>query len=380
MGKYWSIFFVIICIFTSCIRKGGGRVVMNDGVASIDSFSLQRIDTLTLHIGNRIKPIPTCSQLINDTTAAKYIILDEQKLNIFSLDADSLIAIIDVSKCGGLKNYSGFICASNGEFYLYDYKTKTIFEVTPDGSVSNACQIPENVVKVVSPEPIDGSRMIVEDGIAILSGIPLSDKQRFLEEDPISVSIDTRTGKIKTGAYFSDEYRNAFFGGLYFNTVYQCKGDNKKIVYSFPASNYIYRYDMDLNMVDSLYMGSRYTKEIKPCNSSPIGILSDKDKRLNYYIGENSYSVIAFDEINGLYYRIANHPRILERKDNYRMPFSIIVMDKNGNLLAETPIVEDYPNIVTVNSHVHRGGLIIQMITEDENEMKFVHYKLVPQL
>lgn len=376
--KNYTFSVVVTAVLTAC-SGGGGAIVVNDGIAATDSVSLQRIDTLTLHIGNRIRSIPTCSQLLDDSISAKYIILDEQKLNIFDLDADSLIEVVDVHKCGGLQNYSGFYCAPDGKKYLYNYGSKIFFELDTAGVVSKTYQIPENLLKKVSPEPIDGSRIIVENGTAILSGLPMSGKSRFYKEDPVSVMIDLQAGTIIPGASFSDEYSKAFFGGLYFNTIYQCKGDNKKIVYSFPASNYIYRYDTDLHMIDSLYMGSRYTKEIMPENSNPINILRDKDARLKYYLDENSYSVIAFDEYNGLYYRIANHPRKVDRGENYRHPFSIIVMDTEGNLISETPVVEDYYNIVTCNCHIYRGGLLLQLISEDEDEMKFVYYKLTPQ-
>ena len=324
----------VTAVLTAC-SGGGGAIVVNDGITATDSVSLQRIDTLTLHIGSRIRSRPACSQLLDDSISPKYIILDEQKLNIFELDTA--------------------------------------------GVVSKTYQIPENLLKEVSPEPIDGSRIIVENGTAILSGLPLSGKSRFYKEDPVSVMIDIQAGTIKPGASFSDEYSKAFFGGLYFNTIYQCKGDNKKIVYSFPASNYISRYDTDLCMIDSLYMGSRYTKEIKPDNSNPINLLRDKDARLKYYLDENSYSIIAFDEHNGIYYRIANHPLKIDRGENHRRPFSIIAMDSEGKLISETPVVEDYYNIVTPNCHVYQGGLLLQLISENKDEMKFVYYKLTPQ-
>lgn len=377
LRKYTFSFFVAT-ILSAC-NGSGGAIVVNDGIAATDSVSLQRTDTLTLHIGDRIRPIPTCSQLLEDSTSAKYIILDEQKLNIFDFDADSLIEVVDVHECGGLQNYSGFYCAPDGKKYLYNYGSKIFFEIGADGVISKTYRIPEDLLKKVSPEPIDGSRIIVENGKAILSGLPLSGKSRFYKEDPVSVAVDIQTGTIKPGASFSDEYSKAFFGGLYFNTIYQCKGDNQKIIYSFPASNYIYRYDTDLCLIDSLYMGSRYTKEIKPENSNPIAILRDKDARLKYYLDENSYSVIAFDLHNGLYYRIAHHPRRLTRNGNDRQPFSIIVMNSEGKLISETPVVEDYYNIVTTNCHVYRGGLLLQLVSEDENEMKFVYYKLTPK-
>ncbi|MCM1110722.1 MAG: DUF4221 domain-containing protein [Clostridium sp.] len=373
--KILSLLFCLLSfILTSC--NEGKYSVINNGIPASDSVSLQRIDTITLHIGNRIKPIPTCSQLLEDSISAKYIILDEQKLNIFDLDSDSLTAVIDVHECGSLTNYSGFTCAKDGRTFIYNYGSKTFFIVEADGSISKSYPMPEYILKHVSPEPIDGSHILVGNETAVLSGLPLSDKSRFSPEDPISVSIDLKTGDIIAGTSFSEEYTKAFFGGLYFNTIYQCQGDSNKIVYSFPASNYIYRYDTDLNLIDSLYMGSRYTKEINSYNSSPIEILSDKDKRLDYYVSEHSYSVVTYDEYNGLYYRIANHPRITNRKDNYRTPFSIIVMDKEGNLVTETPIVDDYLDIVTLNCHIFRGGLLMQKVTEDENEIQFIYYKL----
>ena len=368
-------YFGIISVLTSC-AGGGGSIVVNDGITAKDSTLLQRVDTLTLHIGNRIKPIPTCSQLLEDSCCAKYIILDEQKLNIFDFDADSLMTKIDVHDCGSLNNYSGFHCEPDGKTYLYNYGDKRLSVVDANGTVTKFYYMPEDIIKIVSPEPIDGSHIIVENGNAILSGLPLSRKTRFSKEDPISLRIDLQSGNVTSGAAFSDEYNKAFFGGLYFNTIYQCKGDNNHIVYSFPASNYIYRYDSNLCLIDSIYMGSRYTKEIKPCNLSLIEAIKDKDKRLEYFISENSYSITAFDQQNGLYYRIANHPRVIERNGNYRTPFSIIVMDTEGNLLSETPIVDDYYNIVTPNCHVYKGGLLLQLVSDDEDEIKFVYYKL----
>lgn len=369
-------FFYIISVLTSCIGDRGS-IIVNDGIASNDSVSLQRVDTLTLHIGNRIKPIPTCSQLIDDSCNVKYIILDARKLNVFDFEADSLIAKVDVKSCGNLRDYSGFYCAPDGKSYLFNYGDKRLSVIDDNGTVSKVYYIPEDILKDVSPEPIDGSHIIVGNGNAILSGLPLSGKTRFSKEDPISLKIDLQSGTVTQGAAFSDEYNKAFFGGLYFNTIYQCKGDSSRIVYSFPASNYIYRYDANLSLIDSLYMGSRYTKEIKPCGLSFLEAIKDKDKRLDYYISENSYSNIAFDQQHGLYYRIANHPRIIERKGNFRTPFSIIVMDTDGNLLAETPIVDDYYNIVTLNSHVYKGGLLLQLISDDEDVIKFVYYKLI---
>lgn len=142
--KKYTFSVVVTIVLTAC-SGSGGAIVVNDGIAATDSVSLQRIDTLTLNIGSRIRPIPTCSQLLDDSVSPKYIILDEQKLNIFDLDADSLIEVVDVHECGSLQNYSGFYCAPDGKKYLYNYGSKIFFELDTAGVVSKTHQIPDNI-------------------------------------------------------------------------------------------------------------------------------------------------------------------------------------------------------------------------------------------
>ena len=75
-----------------------------------------------------------------------------------------------------------------------------------------------------------------------------------------------------------------------------------------------------------------------------------------------------------MYYRIAQHPLLDWDGGNFVKPFSIIVMNEEGELLCETPIVEDYSSLNLHNMHVTEEGLLIQRKTKDENVIEFVKY------
>lgn len=165
-----------------------------------------------------------------------------------------------------------------------------------------------------------------------------------------------------------------YFGGLYMNFINDCIDSDGRIVFSFPASNYIYRYNNQLQFIDSLYMGSRYINEITGLPYPSLNFLKNKDERVRYYLSQSSYSRIIYDKYNNLYYRIAHSPAKSGDEDYIVKPLSIIVMTTDGELVTETPIEKDYRNIITPNAHITKHGLIMQKRNENEDESKLEFY------
>lgn len=361
-------------LFSQCSSKDA-FIVENQGSPAMDSLAMQCVDTIELHIGERIRPIPSSSQIIENESETKYAILDENRIALFDLLDDSTLTEIDLKECSPLKNYSGFQILNNDSIFVYNYSKKICYLTNWNGKVLNSQAIPEKLTKMISPEALSCTPPLHPDGKIIISGTPISHSVTN-GEDPISISWDYKSHEMTPFASYSDEYTKAYFGGIYFNTIYQCCDDSDLIAYSFPASNNIYRYNSNLEFLDSLYMGSRYTSQIVSQNGNVLDFLSDKDRRLEYFLNQSSYGQVFFNPTTKQYYRIAEQPLDELDSDKQRKPFSIIVMDKNGHLLTETPILNIDRTLINANSHIYKDGLIIQLESEDENIIKFVYYKM----
>ncbi len=376
MNKIVVIMFTIFLTMAvaSCSKQEGNHVVMNMGPFTSDSVKLCKYDTIfDIHIGERVDPRPLRSQLIDLKDNSIYYILDEQKLYSYDLKGDSLISTVDLKKCGTLNNYSGFIIHNDDSLFVYDYKKKELFLLN-DNHILKTFNLQNKGVEV-SPEALSETPIVVSGENVIMSGIPISGKNRLTVNDPISLSLNMKDGSVKYGAHMSDDYSKGYFGGVYYNTIYQCKDSQNRIVYSFPASNYIYRYNNNLELLDSLYMGSRYTRKIESTEVPTLKFLKNEEERLNYYAYQDSYANVIFDPLRDVYYRIAQHPS-MDKDKPFPKPFSIIAMDKNGKIISETSVLGKNEKYNTGNMHVCKEGLLIQEKQDDENIIRFHLFKL----
>lgn len=375
MGKVKLVGYICsFVLFAFSCNKNNSYEIRNEGTYCKDSISLHKIDShVTLNIGDKIDPMPLKTQLYMDDGLLEYMILDEKKLFIFDIYADTLLKTIKIKNCGNLMNYSGFRYVNKDSILVYDYKDKIMRIIDSESKISRTYRLHENANKI-SPEALSYSQILINGNKAFLSGIPISKASRLYDTDNISVSVDMADGKLKYGAHFSDEYSKGFFGGVYYNMIYHCMDANNRIIYSFPASNYIYRYDTNLVLIDSLYMGSRYTGNIKCAQEPTLKFMRDEDERIKYFATQDSYSNILYDQYRKTYYRIAEHPTKEHVEDFFPKPFSIIVMNEQGELITETPVIREKYN--TGNIHVVKDGIIIQKYTENENLIQFDLFRI----
>lgn len=376
---FYSVILIITSLFTfsSCGEKQP-YIVVNNGHFSTDSIELYRLDTvISLSISDQIYPRPYRTQLYSDSCNTYYLLLNERTLYFFNLNDNSLCKTITFNNCGSLSNYSGFSFINPDSIFTYNYGTKELFLNDSTGIVIKKYDLKsENSDNIVSPEALNYSPIIISNQNAILSGTCLNSKSRLSKDDNISALVNLSNDNISYGAHYADVYSKGFFGGVYMNSIYHCKDNKNRIVYSFPASNYIYRYDSKLNYIDSLYMGSRYTDIISSSHEPTFMFMSDKKERINYYVHQHSYGEINYDKYRDIYYRIARHPLNNYDGQNMRKPFSIIAMKPDGTIISETPILTDYSELLTSNIHVTPLGLIIQKESKDENVLEFILYNI----
>ena len=360
--------FVFLIVVIHACKNNSGYAVRNEGVCAKDSTKLILSDSIiTLHIGEVINPLSLRTQMRSDSVIT-YMICDNNHIYSFDLDKDSLIDDISLDNCGKINNYSGFTFLNRDSIFVYNYGNSTLYTVDHQGDIKTSTDL-ASYIAPVSPEALVYSPILFVDDNIIMTGTPLSANTRMTENDPISLTLNLSTQKVNLGAHFSDEYSKGYFGGVYFNSISHCIDNNNYVVYSFPASNYIYRFNSNLEFVDSLYMGSRYTDNIESTEEPSLQLLKNKDARLKYYKSQDSYDRIIFDSYRNLYHRIAMHKTSFD--EITPKPFSIITMTTDGNIINETPIFTDR-NLIAPNTHVVPKGLIIQRKSSDENLINFI--------
>lgn len=366
---------IIICALSSCSGKSD-FVVRNSGQFSNDSTTLYLSDSIIdLTIGERVSPVPNSAQTIEAEDGERFLILDENTIYSFDLENDSLVASLKIKNCGGLNDFSGFTVLNQDSILIYNYARGALYLLNGQSKVLN--EFPVNKFREsVSPEALVSSPVLFTDGIVILSGVPISSKSRLGEDDNVSLSVNIADGTITPGARFSNEYSEGFFGGVYYNFINHCLDNDGRIVFSFPASNYIYRYNNKLEFIDSLYMGSRYTGEIECAPDPTILNMRDKDGRIQYFLSQDSYGSIKYDKYRNVYYRVAEHPLSGWTGGKFSKPFSLIAMKPDGEIISETPIISDKESLLRFSLFVTREGLIIPQTTNNENIIRFRLFKL----
>ncbi len=371
-------FFIFALILTlSACNHNSSLAIKNEIISCNDSTTLFRDwKIIQYNIGDYINPKPLSSQIYENDSKEEYIIMDDNKL--YCCTHDSASHIFDISKCGNLNNYSGFLY-SHDTIFVYNYKEKMLYMLDSD------CNIKKNwILKSshesnqykVDAEAIVSSPIIFNYPYVYLSGSRLGQIPLNKREDlSLSCRINIENGEIIYGGMYPEQYSMADFGGVYFNQIYHTYVETEEnLVLSFPADHHIYIYSKDLKMIKKYYMGSRYSNSINSSSYNTLEVFKDKELRIEYFISQNSYGNILYDKYRDVFYRIAKHPLTKWDGKTFIKPFSIIVMNRNGKLISETPILKDYATLNLGNIHVTEKGLLIQKMSKNENVIEFVNY------
>ena len=386
-GKILSVILIFLFLFSSC-KKRIERVINYSPRVVTDSTLINKDSSLRIiSVGEKISYHPLVSQIYERNNIVEYILLDGNDLHIFNYYSGFLNRSISINSsiengCGILNNYSGFYFHSSDSIFIYNYKMKMVFLIDSVSNIKNRWNILDKQLAKypVDPEALTSSPIIYENGYLLLSGSGLGQPDDATGKNkPVSCLININTNSMEYIMGYPEQYRKGNFGGVYFNTVYHTKGDDISVLYSFPADHYVYRLNFKLLELDTIYAGSRNIKHIESSSSSPLSIYIDKDKRIAYFVGQPSYSNIIYDKYRKLYHRIASIPLIDWKKTDigFRKPFSIITIDRNGKILSETPIFNDFKNLNLTNMHVVPDGIIIQTVNnDDEHKIYFNLYKI----
>lgn len=147
--------------------------------------------------------------------------------------------------------------------------------------------------------------------------------------------------------------------------------------------NYIYSMCMDKNLqvtnynkkLVNVWAASKYdTKKIK---SLRLNNTDEEDTK--YFLQTTMYKHIIYDKFRDIYYRFALHPiDDVGNKWEHGKPFSIIILDKNFQIIGESDIFKEKGIYYYTNFFVAPEGLYISNNHEDNPNLKedLISFKL----
>ena len=352
----------------SCSERRVISISPQDQICN-DSTMLAITDTIILTIDSAMNPMPFVSQIFTQNGNDHYFVLDNRKLYDYNLDQKILESIHTLDTLPPLDNLSGFRILDDGAVY-YDYKSGSVFILNSEGTIIN--MIPINFDHGIDCWGISGTEVIGNNDVVYLSGPP-SKASGFVEDyNNTTLFINPKSKTVKVGGKRSDIYRDFSLGRDYYWRVFHTIDDEGKLYISLPGSTEVYVFDEEMNLIREFTMNSRYNTSLME---------SDKDmthtEEKKYYLSQDSFGTIAYDPNSDLIYRIATHPYSHNNMDGKTLkPFSILVADKDGKIVTETPIINTDNSMYYDVMFATSKGLYMQIDSEDENLIKFVIFKL----
>jgi hypothetical protein len=169
-------------------------------------------------------------------------------------------------------------------------------------------------------------------------------------QSPVKIIIDTAKREIQpfNFTYSIDISAADYFArnsnGFSFNLSHFF--DGKNILLSFADREEIYVTDVSGTLIRTVPAKSRYINNVKTFR--PSKDFASMPEFLKYECEHPFYGSIIYDKYREVYYRIAYPPTEMENDVNYldawrfgRKEFSVIIMDKEFNIIGET-VFKDY--------------------------------------
>lgn len=316
-----------------------------------------------------MNPMPFVSQIITKNGNDHYYALDNHKLFDYNLQFNTLDTIYTLDNLPLLDNLSGFSLWDGGILF-YDYKSSNVLISNKEDTTIK--KIPISLDQGIDCWGISGTEVLGNDKVIYLSGPPKKESGFKEDYNNTTISINPMSRKINVGGKRSDIYREYLLGKDYFWRVYHTMDEDNNLYVSIPGSTDIYVFDSGLNLVREFTMSSRYNQMLQEAEPD----LSHMEEK-KFYLFQDSFGPITYDTASGLLYRIATHPFTRDNITGMTLkPFSIIVADKYGRMVTETQIINKDNSMFYDVMFATSIGLYMQILSEDENIVKFVIFRL----
>ena len=383
---------VILCclLFFSCWQKEGKH-------SASYRYSLQETGQILSYEND--KPIMYRISTVfpfTDKEGRKYLTFqetDQARIHMYEMHTGNHYKTVEIATEGpdGIPHPSGYYIQSFDEIYLTNSMLPFIarsdtsarifqkigFEKTDEGELL----VPYFNSGGIFWKPL----VIINDTFYIAQSAVMIGKEP--DAWPVSCAIDTVNKSVKTlplcfpSIYKANELRNFVMSSSVYSRCY----DGSRFVYSFYIDESIAVASPDHRDVQKIPVKSRYIKQINPREKRP----SDMHLGVKRECEAPFYGNLIHDPYRNVYYRIAYPETEMEELEirtyidiwtTGRKRFSIIVLDKDFNIIGET-LFPDY-KYCSMSMFVEEEGLYIRSNhcmdpNFEEDKLMFTCFELI---
>lgn len=372
---------VILSILVSCTHTGS---VNNQYAGKPTESVLVLKDSIEFHLDKETVPLINYMQYkdVDSMQILSFVNDYNNKIYFFNYNTRQYMGVFPTGntlkeKIQGyyIDNDSIYIYSYNsGKVYCYLFDEETFikdFFIVEKQKKNYDLLTPHSYLTTISP--------MIKYGNTILSTGYRSGETKFetTVNRPVLTVYNINTDTLTYCANFPKQYSEYNWGGsmLFRLTYYTMKPDGT-IVLSFPASHDLAITSInDLQNMKYVYGGSN---QIKTIHSFPYrkGSFSYNNQDIwSWYLRTPSYEGILYDQYRNLYYRIARlaNKECDPNEQGNKKPIIIIVLDDNLQYLGETILPQNL-SLCSSNIFVSKEGLNIQVLSENEDILKFYRY------
>ncbi len=309
------------------------------------SSKLVKSEILNIHLDSVSSHTSLCMTLLPDGEDELLFLQNnaDNSIQVYSLNERKLLKTLFIPQSGpaSIAQIHGFTVSSKDSIFVYDYFTlwNTLL-INFDGEIIGTFKIPHpRTGRAFNHFSLTPCPVILNNGLLYIKEIPLDiglpNPNLYSSGYKLEYSYNLLTSELKSeDITWPVEYHGNDYW-VHLNTYYKAKGENGVMVYSWQASDSILVTDFK-TVKKKYFAGSRYFKKgIRPNSTNSTG----HEECL--YIESDQYSIIAYDKYRNLYYRFVRHGIPCINIDNqvqtaYDQPISIIILDKDFNILGET--------------------------------------------
>lgn len=379
-SKYLIYYFwgFLILNFLSC-SNDKTKLNINNCIIKNDIYTLKKDKTISFKLDSSTSPHIEFLKLINKNDSVFLTFLNENTSTIYSYNYEekTLNRTIKLSNLGTY--LSGYEIIDWDSIITYQYKSDKLILEDGLGNILKHIMIPPNAVNGFSASVTSHRPIIYDDKDIYIAGAQVSIEKANKSSMPI-VRVNHSFSE-KTYLYkFPKIYETHFFGGANYRLglSYAYNENENLFVLSFPASHDIL-ITKNFETEETFCAGSQYIKSI---SEYPDGEgTMNPEKAFEHCTVNGFYQGILYDKYNDLYYRLCLLPSKWNGIDKYSRDLSIIILDKNFNVVGEKLLKNNkdfyLDRISTVS--VSPDGILLQKRNDlfDESTLDFVVYKII---
>lgn len=335
----YKLLFVVVVFFVSCSKSIEDVVILSECDRRI-----------SFEIPEDVR-IPFVSVFPFSDNERSYLSFDNYRKNeilIYDIESDKLIKRIGFDTEGNnaiVGGFGGYYIVDMHHIYIPSLYMSTIYVTDTTGVINHqiSYQCTKNGLFLVPFIPSYASQMnFIGNNLYIPQSLNRMLKESIVSESPIRAVVDTLTKEIislpmKFPPLISEQDLGTAASG---NCDYSSCYDSTNFVYAFYFDENIYITSSKHEIVDKKPAKSRYFDKIEIFKSQE----SNFQKMMKLQCEHASYGHIMYDKFRNVYYRFVYPPTYIDDYDgdyvdlyrSGRKVFSIMILDKNFNVIGET--------------------------------------------